>query len=144
MNSFVSKAVLWSIPFNLIVSFLVGRRELDSSQSQIASEFEALGLALLICLPLVSGWLIYQIFPANRNKLRSFIRFLSVAMAVVYAPLITWLNIDSLLYWKPLEEGFQVYVLPLMFGFASLLFFLFTFMICLMFTNKQPSYGGFD
>ncbi len=144
MNSFLSKVLMCLIPLNVIISYLVGRRELDLSRSQVSNELEALGLGFLICLPLLSGWLIYQIFPANRNKLRSFIRFISLAMVLIYAPIITWLNIDSLLYWKPLGEGFQIYVLPLIFGFASLLFFLLTFMICLMFTNKQPSYSGFD
>ena len=144
VNSFFIKFILWALPINLGLSFWVGLRELNASTAQVANEMEAVGLALLLCVPLLVGWLIYRIFPANRSKLRSFIRFLSLTTAVLYAPAITWLNITSLLNGGALEEGFQVYVVPLFFGAGSLLSFLLMFFVCLMFTTKQPSYGGFD
>lgn len=144
MNSFLIKLILWALPLNLALSFWVGFRELNTSNAQVGSELEAVGLALLLCVPLLVGWLIYRIFPANRSRLRSVIRFVSLFTAVIYAPTITWLNVQSLLSGGALDERFQVYVLPMFFGIGSLLAFLLMFFVCLMFTNKQPSYGGFD
>ena len=144
MNTFLVKLILWALPVNLGLSFWIGLRELHGSGSQVGSEMEAVGLALLLCVPLFSGWLIYRVFPANRSRLRSGMRFLSMAIAVLYTPAITWLNVQSLLTGQPLEEGFQVYVVPMFFGMLSLVAFLVMFFVCLMFTNKQASYSAFD
>lgn len=144
MGAYVQKILLWLVPINLGLSFWVGHRELSASESQIGSEFEAIGLAIIVCAPILAGWGLYRAFPANRSKLRSVVRFLSYAISVLYAPIITWLNIRSVLTGQPLEESFQVYVAPMMFGAVSIVLFAVLSVFCVMFTNKPSSYGGFD
>ena len=144
MNSFLIKMLLWPLPLNLALSFWVGFRELNTSNAQVGSELEAVGLALLLCVPLLVGWLIYRIFPANRSRLRSVIRFVSLFTAVIYAPTITWLNVQSLLSGGALDERFQVYVLYMFFSIGSLLGFLLMFFVCLIFNNNQTSYDGYE
>lgn len=132
------------VPINLGLTYWIGHRELSSTESQLGSEFEALGLALVVCAPIIAGWGLFRSLPSNRSKLRNLIRIVSFGVSAIYAPVITWLNIRSIMAGQALEADFQIYVAPMLFGVASLVIFGLLSIFCVMFTNKPANYNGFN